>query len=77
MMDRLLLCTDLDRTLLPNGSQLESARARAEAGAQKLENRLHCATGGPLGRNGNDAAGILEGVLHFHSGIGACLEDSR
>ena len=27
-MNRLLLCTDLDRTLLPNGSALESAQAR-------------------------------------------------
>lgn len=28
-MTRLLLCTDLDRTLIPNGSQPESPRARA------------------------------------------------
>ncbi len=27
-MDRLLICTDLDRTLLPNGSQSESANVR-------------------------------------------------
>ncbi|WGS88278.1 HAD-IIB family hydrolase [Methylomonas sp. UP202] len=29
MMNRLLICTDLDRTLLPNGSQTESPGARA------------------------------------------------
>jgi len=29
MIDRLLICTDLDRTLLPNGSQSESANARS------------------------------------------------
>ncbi|MEE9396314.1 MAG: HAD-IIB family hydrolase [Methylococcales bacterium] len=29
MTDRLLICTDLDRTLLPNGSQLESTNARS------------------------------------------------
>ncbi|HKJ77267.1 MAG TPA: HAD family hydrolase, partial [Gammaproteobacteria bacterium] len=27
-MDRLLLCTDLDRTVLPNGFQEESPQAR-------------------------------------------------
>lgn len=27
-MSRLLLCTDLDRTLLPNGSEPESEQAR-------------------------------------------------
>ncbi len=27
---------------------------------------LHLAKGGVLGMNGNYAAGILEGVLHFH-----------
>ncbi|MGR8934965.1 MAG: HAD-IIB family hydrolase [Gammaproteobacteria bacterium] len=29
MTDRILICTDLDRTLLPNGSQTESSQARA------------------------------------------------
>ena len=29
MPERLLLCTDLDRTLIPNGPQPESPRARA------------------------------------------------
>ncbi|MCK5831831.1 MAG: HAD-IIB family hydrolase [Methylococcales bacterium] len=29
MIDRLLICTDLDRTLLPNGSQPESKNARS------------------------------------------------
>ena len=28
--------------------------------------RLHVADGGLLGMNGNYAAGILEGVAHFH-----------
>lgn len=32
MIDRLLICTDLDRTLLPNGSQSESENARAYFG---------------------------------------------
>lgn len=32
MIDRLLICTDLDRTLLPNGSQPESANARSYFG---------------------------------------------
>ena len=28
MADRLLICTDLDRTLIPNGTQPESSAAR-------------------------------------------------
>ncbi len=32
MTDRLLICTDLDRTLLPNGSQPESANVRSYFG---------------------------------------------
>lgn len=28
-MNRLLICTDLDRTLIPNGPQPESPKARA------------------------------------------------
>lgn len=33
MLDRLLVCTDLDRTLIPNGSQPESAGARSHFAA--------------------------------------------
>jgi len=40
----------------------EARRRAAEAG---YADRLYCARGGVLGMNGNYAAGILEGVLHY------------
>jgi len=40
MPERLLLCTDLDRTLLPNGPQPESPRARARFAALAADSRL-------------------------------------
>lgn len=41
----------------------EVVRRAAATGREKL---LYCASGGKRGWNGNYAAGILEGVLHFH-----------
>jgi len=40
MPERLLLCTDLDRTLLPNGPQPESPRAGAQFAALAADSRL-------------------------------------
>ena len=40
MPERLLLCTDLDRTLLPNGPQPESAGARSQFAALAADSRL-------------------------------------
>ena len=40
MPERLLLCTDLDRTLLPNGSQPESSQARSQFAALAADSRL-------------------------------------
>ena len=40
MPERLLLCTDLDRTLLPNGPQPESAQARSQFAALTADSRL-------------------------------------
>ena len=40
MPDRLLICTDLDRTLLPNGPQPESSQARREFAALVSDTRL-------------------------------------
>jgi HAD superfamily hydrolase (TIGR01484 family) len=41
----------------------EAVRVSSERG---LAERLYCAKGGFLGMNGNYAAGILEGVAHYH-----------
>jgi len=40
MPERLLLCTDLDRTLLPNGPQPESSGARSQFAALAADSRL-------------------------------------
>ena len=40
MSERLLLCTDLDRTLLPNGPQPESSGARCQFAALAADSRL-------------------------------------
>jgi hypothetical protein len=43
-------------------------RRMAEIGAKKAGHaeKLYCASGGFMGMNGNYAAGILEGVAHYH-----------
>lgn len=53
------------------GFQVEAAEAAARAG---LGDRLVFARGGVLGMNGNYAAGIIEGVLHFRPEWRALLE---
>ena len=40
MAERLLLCTDLDRTLLPNGPQPESPQARDQFAVLAADSRL-------------------------------------
>ena len=58
-MSRLLLCTDLDRTLLPNGAEPESEQASHQG------DTVYLAQGGFMGMNGNSSAGILQGVVYF------------
>ena len=51
--------------------------AEASVAQQSLsgnEERLYCAHGGEPGLNGNYAAGILEGLLHFQPGWREHLE---
>jgi sucrose-6-phosphatase len=54
------------------------ANATAEVRAQALRQapaigRLYCARGGFMGMNGNYAAGVLEGLAHFHPALAAWL----
>jgi HAD superfamily hydrolase (TIGR01484 family) len=54
------------------------ANATAEVRAQALQHapangRLYCAQGGFLQMNGNYAAGVLEGLAHFHPELAAWL----
>jgi hypothetical protein len=91
MASELLLCSDLDRTLLPNGPQPESPQAvlvrnaihevREEAVRCVRERGfgegLYLARGGLLGMNGNYAAGVLEGLVHHLPHTRAWLEAAR
>ena len=74
--DLAVLSSPLPAVLVANARDEVRSRARDDAASRQLGDQLYCATGGVLGLNGNYAGGILEGVLHFYPGFGACLEDS-
>jgi sucrose-6-phosphatase len=58
--DQDVLISSIPAVLVANATDELRASVQAQARA------LYCARGGVLGMNGNYAAGILEGVLHFH-----------
>jgi len=58
--DQDVLVSPIPAVLVANAADELRASVQAQAKA------LYCARGGVLGMNGNYAAGILEGVLHFH-----------
>lgn len=62
--------------LVANASPELRAVARREADAAGHADRLYLARGGLPGLNGNYAAGILEGVLHYHPAWAARLEEN-
>lgn len=65
-----VLTSGLPAVLVANAT----AEVRAQALRQAPANgRLYCADGGFLGMNGNYAAGVLEGLAHFHPGLAAWL----
>lgn len=61
-----VLCSAIPSVLV--GNSQESIRQRATAGATRNghQDRLYIAHGGFLGMNGHYAAGILEGIAHYH-----------
>lgn len=60
--DQDVLVSPIPAVLVANATDELRATVQAQAKAKAL----YCARGGALGMNGNYAAGILEGVLHFH-----------
>lgn len=60
--------------LVANAASAVREAALAGAVAAGHADRLHLARGGVLGLNGNYAAGILEGVLHYQPAWAAVLE---
>ncbi len=61
-----VLVSRLPSVLVANANDAVRATAVSRAAEAGLSDRLHVATGGLLGMNGHYAAGILEGVAHFH-----------
>ena len=61
-----VLVGPIPAVLVANASPELRATARREAEAAGNGRALHLASGGVMGMNGNYAAGVLEGVLHYH-----------
>lgn len=64
--DLAVLASDLPAVLVANAREEVRTEALALAKARGNADRLYLAHGGLFGMNGNYAAGILEGVAHFH-----------
>lgn len=69
-----VLVSPIASVLVANSSVEVQAIARDTAGARGLADRLYVAGRGFLGMNGNYAAGILEGIAHYHPHIVDWLE---
>lgn len=63
--DLAVLGTDIPAVLVANAETAVRDAAVAAAQAAGHEDRLYLARGGYRGMNGNYAAGVLEGVVHF------------
>ncbi len=61
-----VLASPVPAVLVANANDAVRGAARAQSDAAGTHDRLHLAGAGLLGMNGNYAAGILEGVAHFH-----------
>lgn len=71
-----VLVSPVAAVLVANSSADVQATASDTVAARKNEDRLYIASGGYLGMNGNYAAGMLEGIAHYHPHIGRWLEAS-
>lgn len=69
-----VLVSPIAAVLVANSSAEVQATAREMASARNNEDRLYIAGGGFLGMNGNYAAGMLEGIAHYHPHIVGWLE---
>jgi HAD superfamily hydrolase (TIGR01484 family) len=70
-----VLVSPIAAVLVANASEDLRKVIKEQAKAQGWDTSLYCARGGALGMNGNYAAGILEGVLHFHPEWAELLKD--
>ena len=72
-----VLTSGLQSIVVANARDEIKRAARDALAAQGLSDRLYIAQGGFLGMNGNYAAGILEGVVHFVPAVRETLERMR
>jgi hypothetical protein len=61
-----VLVSEIPAVLVANAQPEVRAAAEGLATQKGFADRLYCATGGFAGMNGNYAAGILEGLVHYH-----------
>ncbi len=66
------LSSALPAVLVANASAEVKRQAQDQAREAGTEDRLYLARGDSLGMNGNYAAGIVEGLFHYHPEIGDC-----
>jgi sucrose-6F-phosphate phosphohydrolase len=69
-----VLISALPAVLVANATETVREAALAGARAAGTADRLYCARGGFRGMNGCYAAGMLEGIAHFHPWTAALLE---
>lgn len=61
-----VLVSPIPAVLVGNATDVVREAASAGALAAGTEGQLYCASGGFLGMNGHYAAGMLEGIAHYH-----------
>jgi sucrose-6-phosphatase len=72
-----VLTSGLQAVLVANASAEVREQAVASVTAAGHRDRLYLARGGPLGLNGNYAAGVIEGLAHFRPEVLGWLEPAE
>jgi sucrose-6F-phosphate phosphohydrolase len=68
-----VLVSHIPAVLVANAQPEVRAAAKALAAEKGYSDQLYCANGGFAGMNGNYAAGLIEGLVHYHPAIGSWL----
>ena len=71
-----VLVSSIPAVLVANAGDAVRETAVRQAAANGNTAALYCARGGVLGMNGRYAAGILEGVQHYHPDLAPLLEET-
>ena len=71
-----VLASEIPSVLVKNARPEVKRQAQEQAEATGQDGHLYLAHGGILGMNGNYAAGILEGVAHFHPEYAGWLSEA-